>query len=289
MKETLSVEKWEMHLKDFKASVATTLMPVFQAHKDKKRNIRMGQELKQKPGEDVAVKQEAEEEFWQKAKAAVLAEHQHLEGENPHDRTLSKRKWHKEWEELWKDADKKFPHKNLSATIDLGAAAPKNVPHEEHSSLVDPLPFQMMNTEVLERTDRGVFWVCFPPEILEQSIRKYASVFNEVARSPKWRVYPFSYLDTKYLNQKYDVHFCNDLTKITFVLEKKSDHPSKHSSGPRDGTSADSLTDMLVEQPAWFTRTLPSDQDIQESVVENFLEDVHSGKLQESRPPKRDL
>merc|ERR1719265_2540641 len=76
--------------------------------------------------------------------------------------------------------------------------------------------------EIIQRSSHGLFWVCFPPSSLEQNIKMYAPVFNEVARSKEWRMYPFVYLDTRVL-KRYGDHHCDDDDQITFVMERRSD------------------------------------------------------------------
>lgn len=164
---------------------------------------------------------------------------------------------------------------------EVGRQEVNNATEVKRSSLVErmrglpPLPFQMMSNKVLQRSIHGVFWVCFPPKTLKQSVKKYASVFNEVASSPRWKIYPFCYLDTRDLDNKYKQHLCDDISKITFVMEKSSAVASgnKHSTRPQHGT------DFLS---SWkFKRVFGPDQTIKASLVEDFLNDVHTGKLPE--------
>lgn len=143
------------------------------------------------------------------------------------------------------------------------------------------MPFQIMKpetaSELLKWSRHGVFWVCFPPNALEELVKKYTSVFNEVARSQKWRMYPFCYLDTSRLGF-YTDHFCDDIKKITFVLEMNEavDFGRK------------------AEPPAWITsiffkRTFQPDQEIKTSLIDQFLADIHSGALPEIQTFKGDL
>lgn len=149
----------------------------------------------------------------------------------------------------------------------------------------------------------GVFYVCFPATALEQYVKKHAQVFLEVARSRKWNVYPFCWL-----NEVDAEHFCDDTTKITFVLEKSRSDPismqigvDAHSNSPRDQIpSQNSFNDCFnlydqeekwfnIEDPVWNRRLFSPEQDISPSLIENFLVDVHSGKLQEVKPFIREL
>ena len=99
-----------------------------------------------------------------------------------------------------------------------------------------------MTDNLLKQGGHAVFYVCFPPGSLAHKVKKYAPIFNEVARSHK-RTVSFCYLDTrKNLNELYEEHFCDDVTKTTFVFEKSrndvvSDNkpvPGSQSEVPKD-------------------------------------------------------
>jgi hypothetical protein len=178
--------------------------------------------------------------------------------------------------------------------------------HDESTSLADaydrdlpPLPFQMLgmakakaSKEVLKRARHGMMWVCFPASALEQNVKTYAPVFNEVARSQKWRMYPFVYLDTRRI-ERYFEHFCDDVEKITLVMEKRSDVLSDNtntSSRPAPSKSGRKWVQFLVyESPEWFRRVLEPDQVIHAGMIEEFLNDIHSGKLPAIKIVKGDL
>eukprot|EP00746_Dinoflagellata_sp_MGD_P149466 gnl/MRDRNA2_/MRDRNA2_81491_c0_seq3.p1 gnl/MRDRNA2_/MRDRNA2_81491_c0~~gnl/MRDRNA2_/MRDRNA2_81491_c0_seq3.p1 ORF type:complete len:500 (-),score=114.29 gnl/MRDRNA2_/MRDRNA2_81491_c0_seq3:44-1543(-) len=154
--------------------------------------------------------------------------------------------------------------KSKSPTSKAKPPTAKAKPKAKHDMrALPPLPFQLLgwahseaSNEVLKRARHGMVWVCFPANAFEQSVKTYAPVFNEVARSQKWRMYPFVYPDTRQM-ERYSEHFCDDVKKITFVMEKWSD-----------------VSEV-------FRRVFEPDQVIQASLVEEFLNDVHSGKLPE--------
>lgn len=153
-----------------------------------------------------------------------------------------------------------------------------------------------------ERLPHGVFWVCFPSSSLDQNVKKYAQVFGEVAHR-KSMVYPFCHLDTRKSNS--DELLCDDVSKITFVLEKEMTTNVASDSTPSqvsreehiERSSFRDCLDAWMDFPSWFTfkssarfrRVFSADQDIQASLVDQFLDDVYSGKLQEAVPTKRDL
>eukprot|EP00746_Dinoflagellata_sp_MGD_P039571 gnl/MRDRNA2_/MRDRNA2_19549_c0_seq1.p1 gnl/MRDRNA2_/MRDRNA2_19549_c0~~gnl/MRDRNA2_/MRDRNA2_19549_c0_seq1.p1 ORF type:complete len:474 (+),score=89.81 gnl/MRDRNA2_/MRDRNA2_19549_c0_seq1:99-1520(+) len=191
---------------------------------------------------------------------------------------------------------------NLGAALSEGSAegnqhavikaTPSSSADHEMSTL-PPLPFQLMssfvpNEEVEQRSSHGLFWVCFPPSSLELNIKRYAQVFNEVAQSKEWRMYPFVYLDTRVL-KRYGDHQCNDVNQITFVMEKKSNSVSDSKRSPTE-LSPDVWTfNSNWYNPVWFKRVFRPDQVIQPSLVKKFLDDVHSGKLPQIRSAKGDL
>lgn len=204
----------------------------------------------------------------------------------------------------------------LMATQDHLKALPPDHLMATQEEVLDHLkasPFQIMSNKVLKWFSFGVFWVCFPSNARARSKKKYAPVFIEVARSQKWPVYPFCHLDvthtldgtSKGTELFYEDHFCDDVDKITFVMqmEKRGDgvSNSKHASSPHGetpilsqfGECSDAMIEspawFIMDSPAWFKRTFPPDQDIQASLVEEFLNDVYSSKVQEVTPPKRDL
>jgi len=151
-----------------------------------------------------------------------------------------------------------------------------------------PLPFQMLDgsdpnyQEVMKRSGYGVFWVCFPSNAIQSYVNKYAPIFNKVASSRKWRMYPFVYLDTTSLNKKYNHHFCNDVAKITFVMEKTNEAVS-------DNQQVTYFLSDKRHPESYFRQEYPPDQDITTSAVEEFLDNVHSGKLQKIDFTKGDL
>jgi hypothetical protein len=185
---------------------------------------------------------------------------------------------------------------NLIQEANMKPAEPKPTKGAPGNNL-SPLPFQMLPwqsdvsqevlrmQEVVKRSAEGTFWVCFPPSTQEQSVEKYAQVFNTVASGQKWKKYPFVWLNTHVLNARYEDHFCDDIEKVTFVIEKKGSRIVDPDSKPESAIS----THLGFESPVWFRRVFPSDQHIQVSLVEEFLNDVESGKVPELRLPKRDL
>lgn len=149
-----------------------------------------------------------------------------------------------------------------------------------------PLPFMKMSwpgdanlQEVKTRPWKGVFWACFPASALEWHVKKYTPVFNKVARSQKWRIYPYLYLDTTNLNdvREHVGELCSDVEKITFVLEKATQSSS--------GTRSESVPTSL----AWFRRVFEAGEEINTRLVVDFLKDVHAGKLPAVISPKGDL
>jgi hypothetical protein len=180
---------------------------------------------------------------------------------------------------------KKLPDDENSQEI---TNAGHNAPSPDGKMTLPPLPFQMLDgddpgyEEVMKRSEYGVFWVCFPSNAIKSYVEKYAPIFNKIATSRKWRMYPFVYLDTTRLDEKYNHHFCDDITKITFGMEKTNDMVSGNQQ------EAYFLSDGRHPE-SYFRQEYPPDQDITTSVVEEFLNNVHSGKLRKIVFTKGDL
>lgn len=138
----------------------------------------------------------------------------------------------------------------------------------------------------------GVVWVCFPARTFEHDVKAYASAFIEVARSRRWMVYPFCFLDTRELDHgTYSQHFCDDDNKVTFVMEKARRIDKNQSSTARLEIPRQSRFDecmwfkpLTIHSPVFHRRMFPPDQEIQASLVEDFLYDVHSGRVPEITP-----
>lgn len=208
-----------------------------------------------------------------------------------------------------------FPQINLTVVVSEASSGGEKresikAIHDQPSSLANQtmtLPsssFQNMSPRALKRFNRGVFYVCFPSSALKTKAKKYAQVFQDVSHSRKWMVYPFCYIDAKNLNEIYDERFCDEAQQMTFVLETSRsdlDSSTKNASGPLNEIPIQSRFDsclyMYSKSPQWFSitssvrfrRMFPPNQDVQASLVEEFLSDVYSGKLQEVVPFKRDL
>lgn len=174
--------------------------------------------------------------------------------------------------------------------------------HTEGESTPDGL---LSLADKMQNSSGGVFYVCFPASAIEQNLEKYAPAFKEVARGWKHIVYPFCWIDTrKNLNKIYDEHFCDDVSKITFVMEKSRNgmmQSSKHAFGPDNAIQSESLFEncedlckrfpelFTIESSVWFRRIFRADQDIQPAVIKEFIDDVYSGQVQAALPWKRDL
>jgi hypothetical protein len=251
MIQRLSDEVWTMHVDEFKASGATTLA-IRDAHKPK-----------QKPVTDAVTKLKE-----------LLAEQRRLE-----------------------EAEKATKEKYSTDTKELVDSTTTKTFEDHEMTTLPPLRFQMWSvqsnlkasTEVLKRARRGMFWVCFPATDLKQFVKTYTPVFNNVAHSQTWRMYPFVYLDTRKIETYYE-HFCDDISKVTFVMEKRSEviADNKNTSS-RIAPGNMKWVKSETRNPMWFRRVFEPDQVIQAPLVEEFLHDVHSGKLPEMRIAKGDL
>lgn len=149
----------------------------------------------------------------------------------------------------------------------------------------------------------GIFWVCFPSSSWETHVKKYAPVFTNVAKN--WTMYPFCYLDTS-MPELYEEHFCDeaiDNKQIVFNMQKSRKYNivgNQRISSPKGSGEIPTNSwfnecgDLVIEppvtfkieSPVWFRRMFQLDEDIQTSLVEKFLNDVHSGHLPEFKPPK---
>jgi hypothetical protein len=159
-----------------------------------------------------------------------------------------------------------------------------------------------------DQFSHGIFWVCFPPKDFKRNLRKYSSVFEKMARSQKWRINAYCWLDTRKAPPQvlYEERLCNDVEKVTFSLEMEKKSTSiadaKDSvTSPRDmphRLSFDACTDLVwadsqalfeMKSPAKFQQVYPAGQDITASLVEEFIDDVHHGKIRQIVAGKRDL
>jgi len=316
-----SDEAWNAHLDNSNAVEETMPVAVAQANHDKTTGIPSSHQLKQQSESDAfaTLLHEADhiDRRVEEPKLALELEVRRSQHRQPSTNTGGRiQRAAKTLEEDSKDAtESSSESKNM---VDVDAAGSRSLAvgekreaiketQDEPSSPVDPdmralpgLPFQMLSwghseasEEVLKQAQHGLFWVCFPPSILEQNVKRYAPVFNEVAHSQKWQTHPFVYLDTRSLNF-YHEHFCDDMEKTTFVMQKASDAISnnKHASSQQGRIPNDFSVEWFVPtgaNPQWFRREFRPDQVIHASLVEEFLNDVHSGKLLEIIPAKGDL
>lgn len=270
---------------NFQAPEATILVPGAEKEKDKQSSV--GDISKprglQKPVDDAAVMGKPEKE--------MIAD---VGLQKPVNNADVARKAEKE--RAWKlDAAREqhdFAEREVQRLIKM-----IEVTHDKPSPLSD-------HSNLLTKSPRGLFWVCFPKSVQKQYVEKYASVFNEVAASRKWNVFPFCWLNHEILSPYgHDEHLCNDVEKTTFVVEMENAHDSdsKHASSQIPSPSKISFRnceDVGLESPSWlqfdsssvrFRETLPADQDIQASLVDKFLNDAYSGKLPKIMRMKRDL
>eukprot|EP00746_Dinoflagellata_sp_MGD_P013939 gnl/MRDRNA2_/MRDRNA2_130343_c0_seq1.p1 gnl/MRDRNA2_/MRDRNA2_130343_c0~~gnl/MRDRNA2_/MRDRNA2_130343_c0_seq1.p1 ORF type:complete len:418 (-),score=76.81 gnl/MRDRNA2_/MRDRNA2_130343_c0_seq1:11-1141(-) len=165
-------------------------------------------------------------------------------------------------------------------------------PEQTQDSQVAPL-LETASNKGLRQSSRVMFYVCFPSSAHEQYVKKFTSVFNEVARKSKWTVYPFCHLDIRKAGD-WNEHLCNDAKKITFVLKtSRNVTSSEYMEVPSDVEFDDYLSMynwfpewFSFESPMWFRRMYRPDQNIRVAEIEEFLNDVYSGKLQEVAPQK---
>eukprot|EP00746_Dinoflagellata_sp_MGD_P149465 gnl/MRDRNA2_/MRDRNA2_81491_c0_seq2.p1 gnl/MRDRNA2_/MRDRNA2_81491_c0~~gnl/MRDRNA2_/MRDRNA2_81491_c0_seq2.p1 ORF type:complete len:449 (-),score=92.48 gnl/MRDRNA2_/MRDRNA2_81491_c0_seq2:206-1552(-) len=310
--EGLSNDAWKTNRDDHKASEVTAPMP---ANEDKQRKMRNDLQLKQNSVINGAAVQP------QYLEGQTIDKRKQQLGSVWMDPQMVATETKKKASTSWNGAEKRVPEtthpselEELQSSIDsegradLGSESAHEDARQDAKDVEDkdskeredleeikqvkgdlsqPLPFQIMNPdnaeELMSLSQNGLFWVCFPPTALEKSVKAYASAFNEVARSQKWRIYSFCYLDTNRLKQDYTDHFCHDIRQITFVLEKNSaaNSGSKHTPFSKNAESDFEEFHRDTGSPAWFKRTFPPDQDIHASLIEQFLNDVHSGKIPE--------
>lgn len=196
--------------------------------------------------------------------------------------------------------------KESRSSSDLNVILPKDTAQSEEQKLTKAMQDNIL--PVADKFSHGTFWVCFPPSTHKQKVKHYAKIFNEVARRQKRMVYPFCYIDTRFLDA-YGESFCDDVNKVTFVLEvdkgkhdaisdsKRSeistqssfDDCSKALVESPHGKDGDEFLETQFESPAWFRRTFRPDRVIRASLVEEFLNDAFSGKVPEVVPTKGDL
>jgi len=215
-----------------------------------------------------------------------------------------------------RDSDEREDHEDLwNKPIDVGVVTEDPAEGERRESIKAALdktsPFtdhNMRTSPPLPYQSHGVVWVCFPAGTFQHDVEKYAPVFTEIARSQRWMVYPFCFVDTRKLeDDEYGEHFCDNVKKLTFVMEKSTSTPVSEVEDMYSSTSYipaqtrfDECRHYMETSPEYFRpiktskqsvhrRTFQPDQDIQASVVEDFLNDVHSGKLPEVSPAKGDL
>lgn len=132
--------------------------------------------------------------------------------------------------------------------------------------LMEPVAFQELKSNVLSKRLRGTFWVCFPPQQLVDNVSRYSSVFNAVAN--KWRQYAFVFLDTRMLKEIHDdVHLCAH-GNTTYVLEQ-------------DNFAFQDQEQHVTMLGQKFRKVLDPNSSIEINLVNNFLEDVHAGKINE--------
>jgi hypothetical protein len=212
-----------------------------------------------------------------------------------------------------------FGKELVSEQIKMNARAEDQLPEVEVPTVQDPQPLpdaeslvqssaedqEDSNEHAFQQFSHGWFWVCFPAGDLEWSLQKYTPIFEEFARSQKWKVNAYCWLRaTKLLHEE---RLCDDPEKITFgvEMEKKTtvvtDNKNALSiNGEMPKHSAfDDCVDFLrrpeskalfeMQSPSRFHQTFPPDQDIQASLVKEFLNDVHSGKIRQIPHGKGDL
>jgi hypothetical protein len=154
----------------------------------------------------------------------------------------------------------------------------------------------------LRLQSRAAVWVCFPPETYQEKVKRYEGVFVKVARSRRWMVHPFCYLDTRVHDDIYGDHFCGDASQITFVMQKSREEikvsgkkyaPVKVPNQTKFNECMKYMTrypeSFDYEHPVYHRRTFLPDQDINATLLEEFLYDAYSGKLPTMYPRKRDL
>eukprot|EP00746_Dinoflagellata_sp_MGD_P017908 gnl/MRDRNA2_/MRDRNA2_141389_c0_seq1.p1 gnl/MRDRNA2_/MRDRNA2_141389_c0~~gnl/MRDRNA2_/MRDRNA2_141389_c0_seq1.p1 ORF type:complete len:399 (-),score=68.03 gnl/MRDRNA2_/MRDRNA2_141389_c0_seq1:126-1322(-) len=300
-------EAWKPHLEDFKASEVTNITLLLTHTATPRLEVQSALHLQSSAdakGRIQMVTQNTENIFEDLQDKDADDAEDHEDVEQSRDQPGKKNRW--------------------SPTIDLRPSLPGdptegethasiNATQDKPSSLADhmwpsfaSLPFKIMGDKTEEKhsaDSHAVFYVCFPPLTFEQNVKKYARVFKEVARRQKPMAYTFCYMDTRVIDID-DDRFCYDLEKISFVLEKSSgESPSDFQFHECSEVYSEYITHTLMKSTQldslrpWFSnhasgsfrRTFPQDQEIQVSLIEEFLHDVHSGKLEEALPPKRDL
>lgn len=302
-------EAWKTHLDDFKASEVPNITLLLTHTVTPKLEVQGAQHIQSSTDAE--------------GRTQIVAKRAEETPEDAQDKDSDEAEDHEDGEQSRDEPVKKT---RLSPPIDLRPSLPGdpaegerhasiNATQGKPSSLADrmwalpsftSLPFKIMSDKVAEKqsTDsHAVFYVCFPPSTFEQNVKKYARVFNKVARHQKRMGYTFCYMDTRLIDTDND-RFCHDLDKITFALEKSNGEIPTDSRFQRcsevyseyitytlmRSTQLDSLRPWFSGQSSGsFRRTFSPDQEIRVSLIEEFFHDVHSGKLQEALPLKRDL
>lgn len=339
--QRLYTAQWKAHVHDIEVAETSTLLSLTEASKEIKSNIVVEniQQLKQRPVNDVSTKESGEEELVAKEQTE---EEEHAggttktmissrwQGAKAHEVEMEKR------HTFGKEFEQKQTKMNQTAESEVEGQTPEletpTAQHPQSSTDAEGLvrkqtqekiaksfeedrrdgredPFETTSNKMLQQYSHGFFWVCFPARDLERNLQKYTPVFEEFARSQKWKVNAYCWLNTRKLTPQmlYEERLCDDLEKITFgvEMEKKSaavsdtkDALSLSREMP-NGSSFDDCMDVVkrpeskalfeMKSPARFRQTFPTDQDIQVSLIKEFLNDVHYGKIRQIAPGKGDL